>query len=886
MVESIQAYYEKLVAQQNESIRKNLVKYGLTKWEAVAPTLTSKEFKYILDGYRKGITLQTHAFLAHAFFQRLVTKNQMKERTHESQGPQPTIRVRSRRNQKQNSAEVVNPIPFSFTNKELPNYDKVDNMDNLYAQLRDALSVRAKNVLLYNDIYYFEDFLRFISTDKNQFVNLRNCGKKTVKELDGLARIILDYQNSIPNNEAKRDNDVTNEGEQKEAENASKLNIPIEDLGFSVRSLNCLKAAHIETLGELVSFNIVDIRKFHALGKKSLQEIENVVYSHGLWFNFDAATYRKENKIKTQDLDPLISKLLQSSVISKIDIGYAIAFKDKHGHYPMIFLLYKSLSYLTEREQEVVKKVWGMEKCPIQSLSKIIPDFSKWSAELSPLMTLDEIAIKIGLTRERTRQIYEKAQRRIKSGALKNVVQYKDWDVYGIGKDNLFFFPDDLNNDCIITEHGFLIEYIQKNWDTEWSNQFIMDVPCISTNFLYFINLLRGMNPYWIDMEKKMVSAHYIAKEQITPYFFINNRLEQFSYNRAIKEVLRLQKVKKTENVFVPIKSYFIDNESFWNKKISPTTIEKDSIQQLLIWFFQSLCDAQIENQCILFKANEVDYGNKAYEILKAAGTRLHRDEIFNRLQIVCFEMGLSCNITNSSQITPYLTKDPRIVSIGKSSFWGLKEWGELIGSIREIALEIVNKIKEPIHIEDLTKRVIESRPDSNEKSVSSIIRQTTTTGELLLFYGDYIGCPNRKYEKEYIIMPQTFDEWLKAFNDYVLKNKHFPYYNQDGFEGYLYRWHFKASQLTELSSEEILKFEMLEKNLAYYPHNSTEYNFLHNCNLYKKFVEGNNRAINKEDDPGLYMWFYFTLRKYSSYNDNRKDYFSQLLQYLSSILY
>ena len=880
MVESIQTYYEKLMALQTEPIRNKLVKHGLTKWETVVSVLTYEEFEYILNGYRKGRMLQ-----ANSIFRR-IAKNKVKDRASEQQIQRAEYRVQSLQSQNQDSTKVANSIPILFTNAELTNCEEGDSINSLYVQLREALSVRAKNVLLYNDLYYYDDFLQFISSDNNQFVNLRNCGKKTVKELDGLARIILDYQNSIPNNEAKRDIDATNEGEQNKAEIASKLKIPIMDLGFSVRSLNCLKAANIKTLGELVSFNIVDIRKFHALGKKSLQEIENVVYSHGLWFNFDAATYRKENKIETQDLDPLISKLLQSSVISKIDIGYAIAFKDRHGHYPMIFLLYKSLSYLTEREREVVKEIWGMKKCPIQYLSEITPDFSKWSVEHSPLLTLDEIAIKIGLTRERTRQIYEKAQRRIKSGALKNIVQYKDWDVYGIGKDNLFFFPDDLNNDCIITEHGFLIEYIQKNWDTEWSNQFIMDVPCISTNFLYFINLLRGMNPYWIDKEKKMVSAHYIAKEQITPYFFINNRLEQFSYNRAIKEVLRLQKVKKTENVFVPIKSYFIDNESFWNKKISPSTIEKDSIQQLLIWFFQSLCDVQIENQCILFKANEVDYGDKAYEILKVAGTRLHRDEIFNRLQIVCFEMGLSCNITNSSQITPYLTRDPRIFPIGKSSYWGLKEWGELIGSIREIALEIVNKTKEPIHIEDLTKRVIEIRPDSNEKSVSSIIRQTTTTGELLLFYGDYIGCPNRKYEKEYIIMPQTFDDWLKAFNDYVVKNKHFPYYNQEGFECYLYRWHFKACQLTELSSEEILKFEMLEKNLAHYPHNLTEYNFLHNCNLYKKFVEGNNRMLEETDDSELYKWFYSASLNYSTYKDNRKDYFSQLLQYLSSILY
>lgn len=878
MAESIQTYYEKLMALQTEPIRNKLVKHGLTKWETVVSILTYEEFEYILNGYRKGRMLQ-----ANAIFRR-IANNTVKKRVCEQQSQRAEYRVQSLQIQNQDSTKVTNPIPITFTNAELTNCEEGDSINSLYVQLREALSVRAKNVLLYNDLYYYDDFLRFISSDNKQFVNLRNCGKKTVKELDELARIILDYQNSISNNEAKRDNDVTNEGEQKEAEIASKLNIPIEDLGFSVRSLNCLKAANIKTLGELVSFNIVDIRKFYALGKKSLQEIENVVYSHGLWFNFDAATYRKENKIKTQDLDPLISKLLQSSVISKIDIGYAIAFKDRHGHYPMIFLLYKSLSYLTERERKVVKKVWGMKKCTIQSLSKVIPDFSKCYAELSQSMLLEEIAIEIGLTRERTRQIYEKAQRRIKSGALKNIVQYKDWDVYGIGKDNPFLFPDELNHDRVITEHSFLEEYIQKNWEAEWLSQFIMDMPCISANYLYFINLLRGMNPYWLDEEKKNVSAHYHTKESITPFFFVNNRLKQYNYKGAVREVHRLHEAKKTESVVIPIISYFVDNENYWNG-IKPTAIEKDNVLCLLIWIFQNLCEAQIENNSILFKANKADYGNILYEILVNVGTRLSRDELFERLKKACDKMGLRCNLSNSSQITRFLANDHRIITYGKSSYWGLKEWGESYGSIRELAHHFVMKSKEPIQIDDLTRLIMGSRPDSNENSITAIIRQTTSAGELLLFFGDYIGHPKAKYTQDYIRMPQSFDDWSKAFKEFVLSNKRYPTAGLE-YEGYLYRWYQRARQLTDLSSEEILIIDALEKELAFYPHNMTEYNFLHNCNLYKKFVEGNNRMLEENDDSELYKWFNSASFNYSSYNDNRKDYFSQLLQYLSTRLY
>ena len=133
--------------------------------------------------------------------------------------------------------------------------------------------------------------------------------------------------------------------------------------------------------------------------------------------------------------------------------------------------------------------------------------------------------------------------------------------------------------------------------------------------------------------------------------------------------------------------------------------------------------------------------------------------------------------------------------------------------------------------------------------------------------------------------MPQTFDEWLHAFKTFVIENKRFPYAG-NGYEGFLYRWHFRGAQFTNLSSDEILKLDALDRELALYPQNATEYNFLQNCNLYKKFVESNKRMLTKNDDIELFNWFYKTSRNYGNYDDNRNKYFSQLLQALSAILY
>jgi len=70
------------------------------------------------------------------------------------------------------------------------------------------------------------------------------------------------------------------------------LKTKLVDMDLSVRALNCLKAADIETLGDLVSFNKNDLLKFRNFGKKSLTELEELVESKGLLFGMNVAKYK------------------------------------------------------------------------------------------------------------------------------------------------------------------------------------------------------------------------------------------------------------------------------------------------------------------------------------------------------------------------------------------------------------------------------------------------------------------------------------------------------------------------------------------------------------------------------------------------------------------
>jgi DNA-directed RNA polymerase subunit alpha len=68
------------------------------------------------------------------------------------------------------------------------------------------------------------------------------------------------------------------------------------DMDLSVRALNCLKAADVETLGELVVFNKTDLLKFRNFGKKSLTELEDLLESLNLSFGMDIAKYKLDKE--------------------------------------------------------------------------------------------------------------------------------------------------------------------------------------------------------------------------------------------------------------------------------------------------------------------------------------------------------------------------------------------------------------------------------------------------------------------------------------------------------------------------------------------------------------------------------------------------------------
>ena len=74
------------------------------------------------------------------------------------------------------------------------------------------------------------------------------------------------------------------------------LKTKLTDMNLSVRALNCLKAAEVDTLGQLVQFNKTDLLKFRNFGKKSLTELDDLLESLNLSFGTDISKYKLDKE--------------------------------------------------------------------------------------------------------------------------------------------------------------------------------------------------------------------------------------------------------------------------------------------------------------------------------------------------------------------------------------------------------------------------------------------------------------------------------------------------------------------------------------------------------------------------------------------------------------
>ncbi len=136
----------------------------------------------------------------------------------------------------------------------------------------------------------FEKLVMEVTTDGT--IHPEEAVKQASRILIQHLMIITDENITFDNKEEKKEDLV----DEQTLQLRKVLKTPLEDLDLSVRAFNCLKAAKINSLSELVQYEQEDLMKFRNFGQKSLSEIEQVLNERGLGFGMDLSKLKLDDE--------------------------------------------------------------------------------------------------------------------------------------------------------------------------------------------------------------------------------------------------------------------------------------------------------------------------------------------------------------------------------------------------------------------------------------------------------------------------------------------------------------------------------------------------------------------------------------------------------------
>ena len=172
----------------------------------------------------------------------------------------------------------------SEENREYCTDVNVIPIDSIYTPIRNVrYSVENFRVEQKTD---YEKLILEITTDGS--IHPKDALKEAAKILIYHFMLFSDEKITLDN----CDNESNEEFDEEVLKMRQLLKTKLTDMDLSVRALNCLKAANVDTLGQLVQFNKTDLLKFRNFGKKSLTELDDLLESLNLSFGTDISRYK------------------------------------------------------------------------------------------------------------------------------------------------------------------------------------------------------------------------------------------------------------------------------------------------------------------------------------------------------------------------------------------------------------------------------------------------------------------------------------------------------------------------------------------------------------------------------------------------------------------
>lgn len=352
--------------------------------------------------------------------------------------------------------------------------------------------------------------------------------------------------------------------------------------------------------------------------------------------------------------------------LTEEQVGFVTDFHNQYRHYPMFFLLRDCLAKSEDRLDRIFAMATGI-------------------CDGHP-MNLAEIGKEMECTRERVRQLMEKAP--------KNLFRDKEWLYY------------QFDNTLVIAE----IDDVYLN---------VVDHEKVNIPFESFAQVCIEGFPL------KAIKVNDMR-------FLVNKRLSSQIIDKVCREVNKQNKRVRSGIDSIPIDDLL--------KEIPDD--KKDDYKQAMPIIISKAYGLHVdEGGNIILPPNGVDVVYELSEILRDKGRPMSLRELYAALVQRCPEVGHK----SFEHVRAKVLQSDALKPIGKSSMYTLAEWTHVYrGSIRDLVADILKKSKTPLHIDEIMKKVLPAYPYTNKGSVTSSLGSDK---ERFVLLGDgYYGLRKKKY--------------------------------------------------------------------------------------------------------------------------------------------
>ena len=689
---------------------------------------------------------------------------------------------------------------------------------------RNLISVRTYNCLTYEELHTIGDVIDNIKEKGSiyKLLNIRNFGKKSLVELRDLLGQVEDYSTGSPICSAEDEHKVS----------------PINDFILQYNELikNNIYKSSIEHYYEASKAKL-SARAIHVLEENFKSILEVVcLYFEGVDIgklkkcgkktydnlnSFITNLYVYISSLFTEDSREAETILLGNSYpfLSENELEFVIDYKMKTSHLPMFYILYHYLIKSSSRSERIFCRYYGLKGEPED---------------------LRDISVSLDVSFERCRQLL--AQNKIEESSLCSSVNWNSYDFF----DNTLFY-NNYDYKSILDNEG--LEHL---------------------SLFAFAGLCSLVKNVKVCKMGKVSGRKYFVSEK-----FYNS----FDLKGCIKDIESTLNKRCTEDINLPI-SFFID--SYW---LNEPTFDVSEVEDIIIYILKEDYGIEIgEDRFLHIQQNSIDRGEEIYKIIEENGRPIHIRQIREALISKYPEL----SYLTTEQIRSDALRHYHIVPLGKSSTYAIDKWELYTGTIRDLLHDILSNEEEPMSIEELYNEVSLIYPNTSIKSITSSM-MSDDLQRFVRFVGSYYGVADKEYSSEYVIWDaeeysrKSFNERIEEFEVFLKSHHHLPRYNEDNEEeAALSRWYRRTtasdSSIT-LEQRERLS-DLLVRN-ADYLITATEYSFYRYCEEFKAFIEDNMEFPTLETDSAKYGWFKKNMKIYKDFEDRRKAYFEDLIEFL-----